>query len=180
MTTPAAHVPHEPLASTPQPSQSPSQAQEGQPPSRERAAARRSAVPAERGRLAIADGVVEKIAGLAAREVPGVYALGGQFARTLGAVRERVPGRRQPDVTQGVKVEVGERQAAADLNVVVEYGLPIADIAARTRANVIEAVERMTGLEVVEVNIAVTDVHLPDEDPDQDPDPENPSGARVR
>ncbi|GCB51485.1 alkaline shock protein 23 [Streptomyces sp. NL15-2K] len=60
-------------------------------------------------------------------------------------------------------MEVGERQAAVDLDLVVEYGASIADTARDVRANVINAVERMTGLEVVEVNIAVNDVHLPDE-----------------
>nr|WP_228773074.1 Asp23/Gls24 family envelope stress response protein [Streptomyces eurocidicus] len=118
---------------------------------------------AVRGRTSIADGVVEKIAGLAAREVPGVYALGGGFARTLGAVRERVPGGR-PSVTRGVKVEVGERQTAVDLDLVVVYGVPITEVAGEVRENVISAVERMTGLEVVEVNVAVVDVRLPDEE----------------
>ena len=63
-----------------------------------------------------------------------------------------------------MKVEVGERQAAVDLDVVVEYGVSIVDVAGAVRTNVIGAVERMTGLEVVEVNIAVDDVHLPDEE----------------
>ncbi|QOV46348.1 Asp23/Gls24 family envelope stress response protein [Streptomyces chromofuscus] len=121
--------------------------------------------PGTRGRTTIADDVVAKIAGMAAREVPGVYALGGGLARTMGAVRERVPGRRA-SVTSGVKVEVGERQCAVDLDVVVEYGLSITDVAADVRENVITSVERMTGLEVVEVNIAVGDVHLPDEEPE--------------
>ncbi|WP_340558309.1 Asp23/Gls24 family envelope stress response protein [Streptomyces sp. GSL17-111] len=119
-----------------------------------------------RGRTSIADGVVEKIAGMAAREVPGVFALGGGFARTLGAVRDRVPGGR-PNVARGVKVEVGERQTALDLDIVVEYGVPIPDVAHDVRENVIAAVERMTGLEVVEVNIAVGDVHLPDEESEE-------------
>ncbi|GAB3665628.1 Asp23/Gls24 family envelope stress response protein [Streptomyces sparsus] len=119
-----------------------------------------------RGKTSIADGVVEKIAGMAAREVPGVFALGGGLARTLGAVRDRVPGGR-PNVTRGVKVEVGERQTALDLDIVVEYGVPIPDVAHDVRENVIAAVERMTGLEVVEVNIAVNDVHLPDEESEQ-------------
>lgn len=65
-----------------------------------------------------------------------------------------------------MKVEVGERQAAVDLSVVVEYGASIVDVAGDVRSNVIGAVERMTGLEVVEVNIAVDDVHLPDEEED--------------
>ncbi|OKJ95003.1 stress protein [Streptomyces sp. CB03234] len=122
----------------------------------------RGADPATRGRTTIADGVVVKIAGMAAGEVDGIHSLGGGLARTMGAVRDRVPGGRA-SVTRGVKVEVGERQAAIDLEVVVEYGLAIADVAGDVRENVIEAVERMTGLEVVEVNISVDDVHLPDE-----------------
>lgn len=120
-------------------------------------------VPAERGRTSIANSVVEKIAGMAAREVPGVHDFGGSLARGLGAVRDRVPGGR-PSVTRGVKVEVGERQTAVDLELVVEYGVPITDVAADVRENVITAVERMTGLEVVEVNVSVVDVHLPNDE----------------
>ncbi|MEU6180419.1 Asp23/Gls24 family envelope stress response protein [Streptomyces coeruleorubidus] len=122
-----------------------------------------SAPPETRGSTAIADTVVAKIAGMAAREIPEVHNLGGGMTRAFGAVRQRVPGG-GTGVTQGVKVEVGERQAAVDLDVVVEYGAAIADTSADIRTNVINAVERMTGLEVVEVNIAVDDVHLPDEE----------------
>ncbi|PWI04785.1 Asp23/Gls24 family envelope stress response protein [Streptomyces sp. NWU339] len=126
--------------------------------------------PAEtRGKTTIADGVVAKIAGMAAREVPGIYNLGAGMARAFGAMREHVPGG-GGGVTQGVKVEVGERQAAVDLDVVVEYGVSIVDVAGDVRSNVISAVERMTGLEVVEVNIAVDDVHLPDEEEESEPD----------
>ncbi|MEU6405869.1 Asp23/Gls24 family envelope stress response protein [Streptomyces sp. NPDC046985] len=119
---------------------------------------------ATRGRTSVADVVVVKIAGRAAREVPGVHDMGGGLSRTLGAVRDRVPGGR-PNVGRGVKVEVGERQTAIDLDLVVEYGVPIADVARDVRENVIDAVERITGLEVVEVNVAVNDVRLPDDDP---------------
>lgn len=122
--------------------------------------------PETRGRTTIADGVVEKIAGIAAREVPGIDALGGGFTRSMGAVRDRVPGG-HASAGRGVKVEVGEKQTAIDLQVVVEYGVSITVVAAEVRENVIAAVERMTGLEVVEVNIAVNDVHLPDEDTPQ-------------
>lgn len=126
--------------------------------------------PAEtRGKTTIADGVVAKIAGMAAREVPGIYSLGAGMARAFGAMRERVPGG-GGGATRGVKVEVGERQAAVDLDVVVEYGVSIVDVAGGVRTNVISAVERMTGLEVVEVNIAVGDVHLPDEEEEAQPD----------
>ncbi|MFJ3914275.1 Asp23/Gls24 family envelope stress response protein [Streptomyces vinaceus] len=130
------------------------------------------AAPETRGRTTIADGVVEKIAGMAAREVAGIHSLGSGMSRTLGAVTDKVPGGR-PSVSRGVKVEVGERQAAVDLDVVVEYGVPIVDLAAEVRTSVITAVERMTGLEVVEVNVAVDDVHLPDEEDDED-------GSRVQ
>ncbi|KOT98530.1 stress protein [Streptomyces rimosus subsp. pseudoverticillatus] len=122
--------------------------------------------PATRGRTTIADGVVEKIAGMAARDVVGVHAMGSGFARTLGAVRDRVPGGSK-SVTRGVKAEVGEVQTALDLEIVVEYGVSIADLAKAVRENVISAVERMTGLEVVEVNIAVSDVKLPDDEEDE-------------
>ncbi|MGW0611204.1 Asp23/Gls24 family envelope stress response protein [Streptomyces sp. NPDC002788] len=128
--------------------------------------------PETRGSTAIADPVVAKIAGMAAREVPEVHQLGGGMTRAIGAVRDRVPGTGS-GVTQGVKVEVGERQAAVDLDVVVEYGAAIADTAADIRTNVINAVERMTGLEVVEVNISVDDVHLPDEDDEEESEQED-------
>ena len=126
--------------------------------------------PAGRGRTTIADGVVEKIAGLAARDVLGVHAMGSGISRTFGAVRDRVPGGGSKSVTRGVKAEVGEVQTALDLEIVVDYGVSIADVARAVRENVIAAVERMTGLEVVEVNIAVSDVKLPDEE-DEEPEP---------
>ncbi|KAB1987342.1 Asp23/Gls24 family envelope stress response protein [Streptomyces triticiradicis] len=122
--------------------------------------------PASRGRTTIADGVVEKIAGLAAREVFGVHTMGSGLSRTFGAVRDRVPGGSK-SVSRGVKVEVGEVQTALDLEIVVEYGVSITDVAGAVRENVITAVERMTGLEVVEVNIAVSDVKLPEEEEEE-------------
>ena len=125
------------------------------------------------GRTSIADSVVQKIAGIAAREISGVYDLGSGAARAFGAVKDRV-GSSQPNVTQGVKVEVGEVQAAIDLNIIVEYGVSLSDLASSVRRNVIAAVERMTGLQVTEVNISVDDIHLPsDDEAQQEP-------ARVR
>ncbi len=121
--------------------------------------------PEKRGHTSIADDVVEKIAGMAAREVPGVHSLGAGMTRTLGTVRDRVPGGgSRGSVTRGVKVEVGERQAAVDLDVVVEYDVDIMELAGEVRSTVVSEVEGMTGLDVVEVNIAVDDVHLPDEE----------------
>ncbi|KXP10423.1 Asp23/Gls24 family envelope stress response protein [Tsukamurella pseudospumae] len=115
-----------------------------------------------RGTTSIADIVVSKIAGIAAREVDGVYDLGGQAARVVGRIRETLPG--APDLTQGVTVEVGEKQAAVDVAIVAEYGVAIHDLAAGIRSNVIDAVETMTGLEVTEVNVTVHDVHFADDD----------------
>ena len=122
-----------------------------------------SALLSTHGKTTIADTVVEKIAGLATREVNGVYALGGGVARAFGAVRERIPGAKT-SLAQGVSVEVGERQAAVDLDIVVEYGVEIGELTKAIRRNVISAIERMTALEVTEVNIAVADVHVEGDD----------------
>ena len=122
------------------------------------------------GRTTIADGVVAKIAGLAAREITGVYDFGGSASRAFGALTERIPGARSSS-TQGVSVEVGERQAAIDLTIVVEYGVGIVELVRAIRRNVIAAVEQMTGLDVVEVNVAVDDLHVPGTDDDGSPAP---------
>ena len=128
-----------------------------------------SALVTEQGRTSIADTVVAKIAGIAAREVSGVHSLGGGTARAIGALRTRIPGG-STNHSQGVTVEVGERQAAVDLQLVAEYGVSIADLAASIRRNVIGSIEGMTGLEVSEVNIDVQDVYVPSEDTDDDQD----------
>lgn len=120
------------------------------------------ALSSEQGKTSIADAVVAKIAGIAAREVDGVHALGGGTARAVGALRDRIPGSRT-NLSQGVGVEVGERQAAVDLEIVADYGVSIADVAADIRRHVVESVESMTGLEVTEVNITVHDVFLGDD-----------------
>jgi len=127
-----------------------------------------SVAPGDLGRTQIADTVVSKIAGLAAREISGVHALGGGTARAFGAIRERIPGA-SSNVSQGVSVEVGQRQTAIDLDIVVEYGVAISELARAIRRNVITALERMTGLDVVEVNISVNDVHIPSLDDDDAP-----------
>jgi uncharacterized alkaline shock family protein YloU len=69
-------------------------------------------------------------------------------------------------MTQGVKVEVGETQAAVDITIVVEYPAPIQQVADTVRAQVTNAITSLVGLEVVEVNVAVNDVHLPTDDQD--------------
>jgi uncharacterized alkaline shock family protein YloU len=119
------------------------------------------------GKTSIADSVVAKVAGMAARQVTGVYDMGGGMARAIGAVRERFPGNSTTNgAARGVAVEVGERQAAVDIGVVVEYGVSIPDLASAIRRNVIQAVEHMCGLEVTEVNITVGDINLPGDESD--------------
>ena len=132
-----------------------------------------SGLVTQHGKTSIADGVVAKIAGIAAREVSGVHNLGGGTARAMGAVRERMGGQTH---SQGVSVEVGERQAAVDVDVVLEYGTSIADVAEGIRRNVISSIERMTGLEVTEVNVAVNDIFIPGTDDDSGSE----QGSRVQ
>lgn len=122
----------------------------------------------EQGKTTIADSVVSKIAGIATREISGVHNMGSGSARTMGAIRERI-GSSKSVAAQGVNVEVGERQAAVDLDIVVEYGVPIVDLSKAVRDNVTERIERMTGLEVTEVNVYVDDIFLEDESDMKEP-----------
>ncbi|MFF5258420.1 Asp23/Gls24 family envelope stress response protein [Actinomadura viridis] len=134
----------------------------------------------EQGRTKLADTVVAKVAGLAAREIGGVYDMGAGMARTIGTVKDRLPGgmgRQSP--TRGVAVQVGEHQAAIDLDLIVEYGASIPDLAAAVRENVIGEVEHMCGLDVVEVNIDVADIHVPGEE-DEEQEQSQRTEPRVR
>jgi uncharacterized alkaline shock family protein YloU len=113
----------------------------------------------ETGNTRIGEGVVAKIAGLAARDIPGVFSMGSGMARRVGQLRSLIPGGSEA-VNQGVSVEVGEREAAIDLNVVTWYGQSIVEIAEAVRRNVIGQVEGMTGLRVVEVNVQIDDIYV--------------------
>jgi len=115
-----------------------------------------------RGTTTIDDAVVTKVAGIAAREVRGVYQLGGGTSRALGNMTHRVGI--GDERTQGVTVEVGETEAAVDLIIVVEYGESIPQVAEQIRDNIVKRVEGVTGLSVTEVNIAVDDLHFPGDD----------------
>ena len=117
----------------------------------------------DHGTTTIEENVVAKIAGMAARQVPGVYGMGNAVRRAFSAVTDRIPNA-QTNVAGGISVQKGETQAAVDVTVVVEYGVSIVEVANAIRRNIIEQIEGTTGLEVVEVNIDVTDVHLPDDD----------------
>jgi uncharacterized alkaline shock family protein YloU len=109
----------------------------------------------ERGITTVADIVVAKMAGIAAREVAGVHELGTQFRRLVGRVR---PGE---SLSRGVNVEVGTRETAIDLVIVMDYGYSIPAVAQELRENVITKIETGTGLVVKEVNIEVSDLFVP-------------------
>ena len=113
------------------------------------------------GKTVINDSVIAKVAGIAARESRGVFALGGGAARAFGAIREAVAGE---DKSQGINVEVGETQVAVDVTIVAEYPAPLQDVSDGVRTAVIEAVESIVGMEVTEVNVTVNDVHIPSDD----------------
>lgn len=124
-------------------------------------------VPAKQtgGKTTIEDGVVAKIAGIAAREVPGVHDLGGGAARAIGAIRDAF---NTTDLTQGINVEVGERQVAVDVTIVAEYPASLQKVADDVRAAVREAMEKLVGMEVAEINITINDVHVPSDDDAQE------------
>lgn len=117
-----------------------------------------SSLETDRGTTSISDDVVAKIASLAAREVDDVADLGGTLSGALATVVGRIRG--EDHQTAGVGVEVGSRQAAVDLSVTIRYPAPIMEVAQRVRDRVIERIESMTGLEVVEVNVAVIDLQF--------------------
>ena len=111
------------------------------------------------GTTTIDDVVVSKIAGIAAREVSGVDSLGGGGARMIGNIRESFGA--SEDVRQGVDVEVADGTARIEIAITAEYGVAIHELAEAIRRNIMNAVERMTGLSVERVNVVVHDVKLP-------------------
>ncbi|MEJ7718618.1 MAG: Asp23/Gls24 family envelope stress response protein [Thermoleophilaceae bacterium] len=121
------------------------------------------------GTTTIADAVVSKVAGLAAREVPGVHDMGGGAARAVGGLTSRI-GLSEAR-TQGVGVEVGEREAAVDLTLTIDYGESIPQVSSAVRDNVAKRIEGITGLSVTEVNITVNDLYFPGEETEEEPPP---------
>lgn len=114
------------------------------------------------GTIRIADEVVSIIAGLAATEVEGVAGMSGGIA---GGIAE-ILGRK--NFSKGVKVEVGEKEAAIDLYIIVKYGVRIPDIALSVQEAVKSAIENMTGLSTVEVNVHVQGVGFPEDVKDEE------------
>ncbi|MFG1710105.1 Asp23/Gls24 family envelope stress response protein [Nonomuraea sp. M3C6] len=115
-----------------------------------------------KGRINVADEVVEKIAALAALEVAGVVDMGGDLARAFESVRDRIGiGSRRGN--QGVSAQIQDRQVTVSLTIVVEYGHVVMEVASDVKANVARSVSHMLGMRVVEVNVTVDDVRLPGE-----------------
>lgn len=114
------------------------------------------------GTTVIADSVIAKIVGIAAREVSGVHTL-ANGAGPLGAIRDAISG---TDVAQGVSINVADSQVAVDISLVAEYPVPLHKVAADVRAAVIAAVESLVELRVTEVNVTIKDVHLASDDDD--------------
>ena len=114
------------------------------------------------GAIKIADEVVSIIAGLAATEIEGIAGMSGGL---VGGIAEML-GRK--NFSKGVNVEVGEREAAIDLYVIVKYGVRIPDVALAAQENIKRAIETMTGLSVVEVNVHVQGVNFPEEEEHND------------
>ena len=108
--------------------------------------------------IKIADDVISVIAGVAVSEVPGVAQMSGGFA---GGISEVFSGKK--NLSKGIKVDVGEKEVKIDVNIIVEYGARIPDIAFEIQNRVKKAVETMTGLTVTSVNVHVQGVNIPEE-----------------
>ena len=103
--------------------------------------------------IKISNDVVASIAGIAVSEVPGVYAMAGGITEIFG----------KKSLTKGIKVEVGEKDTKIDVNIIVEYGVRIPDVAFEIQNRVKKAVETMTGLNVSSVNVHVQGVNIPED-----------------
>ncbi|QDX93553.1 Asp23/Gls24 family envelope stress response protein [Brevibacterium sp. JNUCC-42] len=112
----------------------------------------------ELGKIQIAPEVLEVIAGMASAEVDGVAhmtgGLVGDFVEKLG----------KKSAARGVRVEVGSKEAAVDVSIIVKYGHRIPEVARNIQDSVRNAIEAMTGLSVVEVNVHIIDVELKSEE----------------
>ena len=103
--------------------------------------------------IKIANDVISVIAGVAVSEVPGVASMAGGFA---GGITEVLSGKK--NLSKGIKVDADEKEVRIDVNIIVEYGSRIPDVAFEIQNKVKKAVESMTGLKVVEVNVHIQGV----------------------
>ena len=123
-----------------------------------------ASLPASRGTTTIANEVVEKIAGIAARDVPGVYDLGGDTVRLLSSVREKLHLGEERKA-QGIAVKLNGKDADVSITIVLEYGFVVSSVTDTVREKTISAVETLLGLDVTNVDILVDDIHLDHDGP---------------
>lgn len=103
------------------------------------------------GTITLAEDVVSTIAGLAARDVEGIHSIGKSSLFSLG-----------DDPKRGMTTELGSQQAAFDIDIVVDYGMEISKVAKELREKIADAVLKMTGRVVIEVNINIVDIKIPE------------------
>lgn len=113
------------------------------------------------GKIEMSEDVVATIAGLAARQIPGIHSMGKSSFISFG-----------DDPKRGVGVEVGTKEAALQLEVIIDYGTNIREVAAELRNRIATEVDRMAGRKVIEVDINVVGIHLPEEEPEPEPEPQ--------
>jgi uncharacterized alkaline shock family protein YloU len=123
------------------------------------------------GKTVIADGVIAKIVGIAAREVPGVSALGGSAVRALGAIRDAIGG---TDHSQGVSIDVDEDRVTVEVSLVVEYPHELQTVADGVRAAITDAILNIVGMRVTAVDVTVKDVHHASPNAADDPETVGP------
>lgn len=111
------------------------------------------------GTTKLTDLAIAKVAAGAARDIPGVHALGLGTSRALGAIRDAVGATSEP--AHGISVEVGSTQVAIDIVLTASFGVQLHELASKVRQAVFAAVQELTGLQVIEVNIEIGDVHIP-------------------
>lgn len=117
-----------------------------------------------RGRIDIADEVIEKVAAAAAYEVEGVAELGGDVDNALEWMRERIGiGRRRGEkvADQSISAEIDGREAEIDVVITIKYGYPLVDVARRVQANVAYQANLMLGLNILAVNVTIEDIEMP-------------------
>jgi uncharacterized alkaline shock family protein YloU len=132
---------------------------------------------ASRGKTTIGNEVVEKIAGIAAREVPGVYDLGGDVARALSAVKEKLH-LGDESAAQGVSVKLEGKVAEITVVIVLEFGFQVFSVTEAVREKVISSVENLLGLDVQAVDVVVDDVHVDEEDFPHENDAQRAAGYK--
>jgi uncharacterized alkaline shock family protein YloU len=133
------------------------------------------ALQTEGGTTTIGDGVVEKVADMAAREVRGVHDLAGGMG---GALRRLTPG--LSDRGSGTSVEVGKKETIIDLDLIVDYGVSIPQLAQAVRENVIDRVNFITGLDVKEVNLEINDLFFVEEERRRQAERDRADASRVQ